>query len=74
MSSGDLADALSSQVDEFEFDYVVSCAATSLVTIHFGNADHDAYYLNHSDQTFERHEIRGGVQQDTDTGTFSESQ
>ena len=62
------------QVDPFEFDYLVKCNASATITIRFGDGDYDEYHLNHTDETFVRHEVRGGERIDSDTGTFSESQ
>ena len=61
------------QVNPFEFDYVVTCNATSTITVRFGRLDYDEYRLNHTDETFVRNEFRRGKKVDSDTGTFSES-
>ena len=60
-------------VDEIRYDYVVNCNSTSTITVRFGSDEYDRYQLNHSDQTFLRQEVRGGVLADTDTGTFAEA-
>ena len=61
------------QVDDIHYDYVVNCNATSTITVHMADGKYDRYHLNHTDETFVRHEVRDGVTVDTDTGTFSES-
>lgn len=60
-------------IDDIRYDYVVNCNSTSTITVDFGSGGYDRYQLNHSDQTFLRQEVRGGVLTDTDTGSFSET-